>query len=71
MEVHLDPPAWAEEGWFAGNVVRIDPYSAHRSFYWVELDIPVRASDGSRVGLVSVFNPKHLRRAGKTSAENG
>jgi hypothetical protein len=42
--------------------VRIDPYSHHRQFYWVELDIEVEALQGGRTHLVSVLNPKNLQR---------
>ena len=67
VEVRLGPPAWAEDGWFPGTVVRRDPYSAHRSFYWVELDTEVRSAGGGRLGLVSVLNPKHIHRlSGRT-----
>ena len=62
VQIHLDSKNWGNEGWFAGMVVRIEPYSRHRSFYWVELDIDVQAMLGGRVGLISVLNPKHIRR---------
>jgi hypothetical protein len=46
--------------WFDGTIVRIEPYSEHRSFHWVELD------DGAQALLsveqVSVFNPKNIRK---------
>jgi hypothetical protein len=51
-----------KEDWFDGTVVRIDPYSEHRSFYWVEFDEEVRAILG--YGGISVFNPKNIRRKG-------
>ena len=51
-----------ENEWFAGTVIRIDPYSEHRSFYWVELDEDVRAILG--FGQISVFNPKNIKKAG-------
>ncbi|HQU35310.1 MAG TPA: hypothetical protein PLR65_01870 [Anaerolineales bacterium] len=43
--------------WLAGVVVRIDPYSAHRSFIWVQLD-----SEVDRRELISVLNPKNIRK---------
>jgi len=43
--------------WYEGRIVRIDPYSAHRSFYWVELN------EGAPVKLISVFNPKNIQAA--------
>ena len=62
VEVFLDSKFWRSEGWFAGTVVRIDPYSRHRQFYWVELDLEVEAQQGGRTMLVSVFNPKNIRK---------
>ncbi len=50
-------------GWFEGRVVRIDPYSAHRSFYWVELDEDAQAALGGGIKLISVFNPKNIQAA--------
>lgn len=62
MEVFLDSKFWQSEGWFSGTVVRIDPYSAHRSFYWVELDADVHALPGRNTRLISVLNPKNIKR---------
>ena len=63
VSVFLDSSFWKSEGWFDGTVVRIDPYSEHRRFYWVELDTEVTASGGGRTRLVSVLNPARIRRA--------
>ena len=62
VKVFLDSKFWKSEGWYAGMVVRIDPYSKHRQFYWVELDIEVEALQGGKTHLVSVFNPKNLEK---------
>ena len=62
VKVRLDAKVAKSEGWFEGKVVRIDPYSEHRSFYWVEFDEEVRAILG--YGGISVFNPKNIRRKG-------
>ncbi len=55
VKVFLDSSFWKSEGWFKGTVVRIDPYSGHRSFYWVELDTDVqsaaRGPDGPDLGV--------------------
>ena len=48
------------EDWFEGTVIRIDPYSEHRSFYWVEFDEDVRAILG--IGQISVFNPRNITK---------
>jgi hypothetical protein len=60
VKIYLDSRFWKSEGWFEGRVVRIDPYSKHRQFYWVELDVDVEALQGGRSNLVSVFNPKNI-----------
>jgi hypothetical protein len=60
VKVFLDSNFWKSGGWFEGTVTRIDPYSGHRSFYWVELDTPVQFAQGGLTGLVSVFNPKNI-----------
>ena len=43
--------------------MRIDPYSEHRSFFWVELDAEVQAARGGRTNLVSVLNPSRITKA--------
>ena len=62
VRVNLDPAVWRADGWLDGTIVRIDPYSAHRSFYWVELDAFVELTRGGRTNLVAVLNPKHMVR---------
>lgn len=60
VKIHLDSKFWKSEGWFEGTVVRIDPYSRHRQFYWVELDIEVHALQGGETHVVAVLNPKKI-----------
>jgi hypothetical protein len=62
VQVFLNARNWGRDEWFDGTVVRIDPYSQHRSFYWVELDAEAQAALGGRMNLISVFNPKNIRR---------
>ena len=62
VQIFLDGKKWGTEGWFDGTVVRIDPYSEHRSFHWVELDPDAAATLGKGVQLISVFNPRNIRR---------
>ncbi len=62
VKIQLDGPFWDSRGWYEGTVRRVDPYSSHRSFYWVELDVEVRSRQGGRTNLVSVFNPKRIER---------
>ena len=62
VEIHLDTAIWESRGWFPGRISRIDPYSAHRRFFWVELEQEVRMVDGAATRLVSVFNPTKIRQ---------
>lgn len=62
VEIQLDAKFGEKEGWYAGVVVRIEPYSEHRSFYWVRLD--AEAQSVLKVNEISVFNPKHIRKIG-------
>ena len=61
VQVFLDRK-WGAEGWYDGTVVRIDPYSEHRSFHWVELDADAAAVLGKGIKLISVLNPKNIRK---------
>lgn len=61
VQVRLDAKVARSEGWFEGTVIRIDPYSGHRSFYWVEFDEETRAILG--LSQISVFNPKNIKKA--------
>lgn len=63
IQVFLDSKFWKSEGWFEGTVVRIDPYSRHRQFYWVELDLDVETLQGGKTHMISVFNPKKIQSA--------
>ena len=71
VQVFLKTTFWRSEGvavapwrhWFDGTVVRIDPYSEHRSFFWVELDEDMEAVLGKGARLISVLNPKNIRKA--------
>lgn len=61
VQVFLNERHWGQGDWFGGTVVRIDPYSTHRSFYWVQLDEDALPGNGAQ--LISVLNPKNIRRA--------
>ena len=63
VQVFLNAKSWGREGWFDGRVVRIDPYTKHRSFYWVELDEESAAVLGKGARLISVLNPRNIRKA--------
>jgi hypothetical protein len=62
VQVHLTSEVWRREGWFNGTVVRIDRYSEHRSFFWVELDPDLPDLPGRGKPLISVLNPKNIRK---------
>ena len=63
VQIFLDAKVWGSDGWFDGKVVRIDPYTKHRSFYWVELDEESAAALGKGTKLISVLNPRNIRKA--------
>ena len=63
VQIFLNAEVWGNDGWFEGIVLRIDPYSNHRSFYWVELDDEIQPILGRRAKLISVLNPKNIRKA--------
>jgi len=54
-----------ESDWFDGVILRIEPYSKHRSFHWVELD--EAAQSLLKIKQISVFNPKNIRKTDATS----
>ena len=61
VKIFLDSKFGMNEGWFNGTVIRIDPYSEHRSFYWVQLD--AEAQSVLKVREISVFNLKNIKKA--------
>ena len=63
VQVFLNAKNWGRDEWFIGRVIRIDPYSEHRRFYWVELDEEAQAALGTGMKLISVFNPKNIRKS--------
>jgi hypothetical protein len=62
VKVFLNSGYWKSSGWFEGSVVRIDEYTEHRSFYWVEFDLPIQAAQGGSSQVVSVLNPKRIEK---------
>ena len=62
VKVRLDSSFWRSQGWFEGVVQKVQPYSQHRRFYWIELDQEVEGIDGSRTRFVSVFNPSNYQK---------
>lgn len=62
VQVYLNEKFGEREGWYTGTVTRIEPYSQHRSFYWVRLDPNAQAT--LRMLEISVLNPKNIKPAG-------
>ncbi len=60
VKVFLDSKFESKTGWYSGTVIRIDPYSEHRNFYWVKLSAEAQAKLG--IEEISVFNPKNIAR---------
>ncbi|KXK11509.1 MAG: hypothetical protein UZ14_CFX002002743 [Chloroflexi bacterium OLB14] len=60
VKIHLGSKHGDKAGWYEGKVIKIDPYSKHRSFYWVELD--ESAQTILNIKQISVFNPKNIEK---------
>ncbi len=60
VEVYLDAKFGEKEGWYAGTIFQIDPYSEHRSFYWVRFNEAAQTALG--LSQISVFNLKNIRK---------
>ena len=60
VKIFLDEKFGEHTGWYEGTVFNIQPYSKHRSFYWVELNAAAQVKLGTR--QISVFNPKNIQK---------
>ncbi len=60
VKIYLNAKFGEKEGWYEGVVSKIDPYSEHRSFYWVELSAEAQMALGTR--QLSVFNVKNIKK---------
>jgi hypothetical protein len=60
VKIYLDSKFGMNEGWYHGIVIRIDPYSEHRNFYWVQLDKEAQAI--LNIKQLSVFNTKNIQK---------
>lgn len=69
VRILLDSKFWQGAGWLEGTVVSVQPYSAHRSFYWVQLDEDAAAKLGGKTGLISVLNPNKIQKLQQPSKE--
>jgi hypothetical protein len=60
VKIFLGAKFGSNSDWYSGTIIRIDPYSEHRSFYWVKLDADAQTKLG--IKEISVFNPKNIAR---------
>jgi hypothetical protein len=60
VRIHLDEKFGEHAGWYEGKVIKVDPYSEHRSFYWVELNEEAQVILG--IKQISVFNLKNIEK---------
>ena len=60
VKIYLDSKFGDKEGWYEGVVFKIDPYSEHRNFYWIELNADAQMRLGSK--QISVFNLRNIKK---------
>lgn len=60
VKIYLDSKFGDKEGWYEGVVFKIDPYSEHRNFYWIELNADAQMLLGSK--QISVFNLRNIKK---------
>lgn len=60
VKIYIDSKFGEHEDWYEGTVFKIDPYSEHRNFYWVELSVEAQAILGMK--QISVFNPRNIQK---------
>jgi len=60
VKIYLDSKFGDKEGWYEGVVFKVDPYSEHRSFYWVQLNPDAQLILGTK--QISVFNLKNIQK---------
>ena len=60
VKIYLDSKFGDKEGWYEGTVFKIEPYSEHRSFYWIELNTDAQMILDTR--QISVFNLKNIQK---------
>ena len=60
VKIYLDDKYGERSGWYEGVIIKIEPYSEHRSFHWVELTAEAQSILG--IKQISVFNPKKIQK---------
>ncbi len=62
VEIRLESGFWGKAGWLPGTVLRLEPYSQHRSFIWVQVDeAAARQAFGRALAPIAVLNPRNIR----------
>ncbi len=63
VEIRLESDFWGNVGWLPGTVLRLERYSQHRNFIWVQVDeTAARQAFGRPLGAIAVLNPKNIRK---------
>jgi len=62
VKIYLGDKYGERSGWYEGVITKIEPYSEHRSFHWVELIVEAQSILG--IKQISVFNPKNIQKLG-------
>jgi len=60
VKIYLDEKYGEKSGWHEGMIIKIEPYTEHRSFHWVELTSEAQSLLG--IKQISVFNPKNIQK---------
>ncbi len=60
VKIFLDSKFGERSDWYEGVVFKIEPYSEHRSFYWVELNQQAQTLLNTK--QISVFNIKNIQK---------
>jgi len=60
VKIYLDEKYGERSGWYEGVITKIEAYSEHRSFHWVELTAEAQSILG--IKKISVFNPKNIQK---------
>lgn len=60
VKIFLGEKFGEHEGWYEGIVFKVESYSQHRSFYWVELNQDAQAI--LNIKHISVFNVKNIQK---------
>lgn len=62
VKIYLNEKYGEKSGWHEGQIIKIEPYSDHRNFHWVELTPEAQSILG--IKQISVFNPRNIQKLG-------